>query len=340
VGAVQAVRDDVDELVEVERLEDRIADGAGGDLVDAALAGGREDHDVRPVAGISFADLLDELVSVEPGHHEIEQDEIEAAVVLQFFETGRAVFRQVDVEFHAPQHGLQQHADRQVIIDDEDATPTAIELLYRHVPSWCYRLNDTQAAYRPEEYHRFQSTAFRSRDAMSNESTVASGARMAVFPFRPWVRRAGWSIVFVAAILTAAIAAALVLVPSARYGWIGEPFVWVYVGTLWVGGAKVWLGTRRPVAEIGDDAITLRPLHQFRTRILRWDAITGTEQMIGGDRLIVYVETPRGMRFVALNLNLVKGRREFLTMVDERLRARGFQEKIVERSRYLTRRRA
>jgi len=158
----------------------------------------------------------------------------------------------------------------------------------------------------------------------------------AVFPFRSWVHRAGWSIVVVAAILTAAIAAALLVVPSARYGWIGEPFVWVYVGTLWLGGVKVWLGARRAVAEIGDDAITLRPLHQFRTRVVRWDAITGTEQMIGGDRLIVYFESARGMRFVALNLNLVKGRREFLSMVDERLRASGFVERIVERSRYLT----
>ena len=156
-----------------------------------------------------------------------------------------------------------------------------------------------------------------------------------VFPFRPWVRRAGWSIVAIAAIITTAIATALIAIPSARYGWIGEPFVWVYIGTLWLGGAKVWLGTRRAVAEIGDDALTLRPLHQFRTRVVRWDAITGTEQMIGGDRLIIYFETARGMRFVALNLNLVKGRREFLAMVDERLRARGFEERIVERSRYL-----
>jgi hypothetical protein len=157
----------------------------------------------------------------------------------------------------------------------------------------------------------------------------------AIFPFRPWVRRAGWSIVLVAGALTAAIAAALVFIPSARYGWIGEPFVWVYVATLWVGGAKVWLGTRRPVAEIDPDAITLRPLHQFRTRVVRWETITGTEQMIGGDRLIVYFDMPRGMRFVALNLNLVKGRREFLTMLDERLRAMGFEEQVVERSRYL-----
>jgi hypothetical protein len=159
----------------------------------------------------------------------------------------------------------------------------------------------------------------------------------ATFGFRPWVRRAGWSIVAVAGLVSAAIAGTLLLVPSARYGWIGEPFVWVYIGTLWLGGLKVWLGTRRPIAEIAAGALTLRPLHQFRTHAIAWDAISGTEQMIGGDRMIVYFDTPRGMRFVALNLNLVKGRRDFLAQVDARLRAMGFVERNVERSRYLSR---
>jgi hypothetical protein len=59
--------------------------------------------------------------------------------------------------------------------------------------------------------------------------------------------------------------------------------------------------------------------------------------MIGGDRLILYFDTPRGLRFVALNLNLVKARREFLALVDERLRAMNFVEKVVERSRYRSR---
>ena len=157
------------------------------------------------------------------------------------------------------------------------------------------------------------------------------------FPFRPWVRRAGWSIVVTAAAVSIAIAATLVLLPSSRYGWIGEPFVWAYIGTLWAGGLKVWLGTRRPVAEVGDDAITLRPLHQFRERVIDWSALRGTEQMTGGDRMIVYFDTPKGMRFVALNLNLIKGRRDFVTLVDDRLRAMGFVEKVVERSRYLSR---
>ena len=157
------------------------------------------------------------------------------------------------------------------------------------------------------------------------------------FPFRPWVRRAGLSIVLTAAAVSVAIAATLALSPSSRYGWIGEPFVWVYIGTLWAGGLKVWLGTRRPVAEVGEATLTLRPLHQFRARTMAWDALRGIEQMIGGDRMIVYFDTARGMRFVALNLNLVKGRREFVNTVEARLREMGFVEKVVERSRYLSR---
>lgn len=161
--------------------------------------------------------------------------------------------------------------------------------------------------------------------------------RAEVYPFRPWVRRAGASIVLVAVGVTAAIVVALIASPSARYGLIGEHAVWAYIATLWIGGLKVWLGARRPIAEIDDATLTLRPLHQFRSRTMRWDDLRGTEQMLGGDRLIVYYDTPRGMRFTALNLNLVKGRRNFLTLLDERLRAMGFVEKTVERSRYLSR---
>jgi hypothetical protein len=162
-------------------------------------------------------------------------------------------------------------------------------------------------------------------------------ARSEIFAFRPWVARAGFSIVLVAASVTAAIVVALLASPSARYGWIGERAVWVYITTLWLGGLKVWLGARRPIAEIGEATLTLRPLHQFRARTIRWDALRGTEQMLGGDRMIVYWDGPRGMRFVALNLNLIKGRRNFLALVDDRLRTMGFVEKTVERSRYLSR---
>jgi hypothetical protein len=167
--------------------------------------------------------------------------------------------------------------------------------------------------------------------------TTSATAPAVGFPFRPWVRRAGLSIVVVAAAATIFVFVALTASSTARYGWFGEHAVWVYIATLWIGGLKVFLGTRRNVAEIGDAFLVLRPLHMLRARAIRWEAISGTEQLIGGDRLIVYHDSRRGMRFMALNLNLVKGRREFLALLEDRLRARGFEEKIVERSRYLSR---
>jgi hypothetical protein len=158
-----------------------------------------------------------------------------------------------------------------------------------------------------------------------------------LYAFRPWVRRAGLSIVLVAAAVTALIAVSLTIRPSLRFGWAREPFVWVYIGTLWLGGLKVFAGTFRPIAEVDREGLTLRPLHQLRASRVSWDAVLGIEQMTGGDRLIVYHQTARGMRFVAVNLNLVKGRRDFVALLDERLRAAGFVERIVDRSRYLSR---
>src|SRR5438094_7294742 len=150
-----------------------------------------------------------------------------------------------------------------------------------------------------------------------------------VFSFRPWVRRAGLSIVLVAAFASAAIATA------ARYGWVGERVVWIYLGVLWIGGLRVFLATFRPIVEADEERVLVRPLHQFATKTIPWSRTRGTEQ--SGDRLIIYYDTPRGMRFVALNLNLVKGRRDFLALLDQRLLTMGFTERMVERSRYLSR---
>lgn len=168
-------------------------------------------------------------------------------------------------------------------------------------------------------------------ESMGAESTDLS------FPFRPWVRRAGLSILLVAALVTAVLVASFLLSPRARFGWVGEGYVWVYMGALWLGGLRVYGGTFRPVAELKESSLILRPLHQFRSRSIPWSGISGTEQMIPGDRLIVYFDGPRGMRFVALNLNLVRGRRDLLRELDRRLVERGFAEKLVDRSRYLSR---
>jgi len=148
------------------------------------------------------------------------------------------------------------------------------------------------------------------------------------FGFRPWVRRAGLSIVLVAAGATVGLAI---------FRTFQERALWVYVATLWIGGLKVWLGTLRPIAEMSEEMLVVRPLHNVRKRVIAWKHLRGTEQMIGGDRLIVYFDTPRGMRFAALNLNLVKGRRDFLARLDARLRSMNFTEREVGRSRYLSR---
>jgi len=139
-----------------------------------------------------------------------------------------------------------------------------------------------------------------------------------MFPFRPWVRRAGLSITVVAAFASAAIVLMLTFSPSARYGWIREPFAWIYLGVLWLGGLRIVLGTMRPMAVVGDDSIIIRPLHQLIVRNIAWNAIRGTD--VSGDRLIIWFDTPRGMRFVAVNLNLIKGRREFLALLESRLK--------------------
>ena len=162
-----------------------------------------------------------------------------------------------------------------------------------------------------------------------------SETAMRAFSFRPWVRRAGLSIVLVAGFASAAIVAMLMLSPPARYGWMGERVVWVYLGVLWIGGLRVFLATFRPIAEAGEERMVVRPLHQFASKTIPWSRMRGTEQ--SGDRLIIYYDTPRGMRFIALNLNLVKGRRDFLALIEQHLIAMGFTERMVERSRYLSR---
>jgi hypothetical protein len=89
------------------------------DLVDAALARGSEDHDVRPVVGIALRDLFGELVAVQAASS-VEQDEVVRVPALQLVESRRAVFRELDVELHPPQHCLQQHANGEVIVDDQN----------------------------------------------------------------------------------------------------------------------------------------------------------------------------------------------------------------------------
>src|SRR5437764_15352027 len=124
---IEAVADHLDEPLQIERFEDRVADGIGGDLVDAAFAGGGEDDDVRTSGRVSFPDALDELVPVQARHHQVEEDEVEAAIDLQFLEADRTILRQLDVEVHSLEDRAQQNTDGEVVIDHQDSSSATVE---------------------------------------------------------------------------------------------------------------------------------------------------------------------------------------------------------------------
>src|ERR1051325_5675036 len=132
VRLLKAVPDHLDELLEIERLEDGVAHRVGRDLVDAALAGGGEDDDVRAAVGQHVFDPLDELVAVHARHHQVEQNEVEAAVMAEFVEADLPILGQLDVELHPPQNGLQQDANGEIVIDDEDPSAASIDLSHWH----------------------------------------------------------------------------------------------------------------------------------------------------------------------------------------------------------------
>src|SRR5438034_5821995 len=108
VLATDAVADHLNKLFEIERFEDGITHGVGWDLLHAALSGGGEHDDVRAAAlGHFLSNLLDEFVSVEARHHQVQEDQIERAVPAHFVQSHRAILGQLDVELHSTQNGLQ-----------------------------------------------------------------------------------------------------------------------------------------------------------------------------------------------------------------------------------------
>src|SRR5258707_4365097 len=131
IPMIQTLANQIDELLEIEGLEDRGADRVGGDLVDAALAGGGKDDDVRPFHR-DGADALDELVAVQARHHQIEEHEIDGAVRLELVEADRAILGELNREVQPPEDSLQQYPDRKVIIDDQNPLSRTIEFRNWH----------------------------------------------------------------------------------------------------------------------------------------------------------------------------------------------------------------
>jgi len=132
VRPIQAIADDVDEGVEIERLEDRVAHRIGRDLVHAPLSRGGEHDDVRSVLPMTAVDLLDEFVAVQARHHQVEEDEVVPGVVLQNLQPGGAILGERDLEFHPLQYRLQQHANRKVVVNDQDSASGSVELVNGH----------------------------------------------------------------------------------------------------------------------------------------------------------------------------------------------------------------
>src|SRR5260370_18645997 len=125
----QALADHLEEFLEIERLEDGIAYGVGWDFVHAALSGGCEHHDVGASSvGIIGLDLVHEFVTVDLRHHQIEEDQIDFAVALQFLESYRPILGQRDIEFHALEDGLKKYADGQIVVDDEYFAAVSVDL--------------------------------------------------------------------------------------------------------------------------------------------------------------------------------------------------------------------
>lgn len=124
---IDALLNESQEDFQIERLENRVAHGVRRKLVDAALSGGGEDHDVRPgFAGLPV-ELREKLVAVDLRHHEIEEDQGKLLAVSDFLQPGLAVPREVDSEVQPFEHSLKKDADRHIVVNDEDAVTGSIE---------------------------------------------------------------------------------------------------------------------------------------------------------------------------------------------------------------------
>src|SRR4051812_40121430 len=135
VRSLQTLADHLDELLEIERFEDGVADRVRRDFLDAALPCRGEDDDVRSLLGVLLPDLDDELVAVHARHHEIEENQIVRAVILQFIEADLTIFRQLHGEFHPLQDRLQQNADGKVVVDDQYPSAASVDFSRHEVVS-------------------------------------------------------------------------------------------------------------------------------------------------------------------------------------------------------------
>ena len=115
-AVLQCADHDIQQLGAIEGLEQVVdgaaAEGVGGD-VDVVQRGQHDDGH----AGVVAADDIEQGEAVDPGHHDVGEDEVAAGVVLQMEQGLFGVGHRGDVVSAVPKHGDQNAAHRGFVVN-------------------------------------------------------------------------------------------------------------------------------------------------------------------------------------------------------------------------------
>ena len=115
---LEALRDDLNEVLKVERLEDVIADASRTNLINPPLTrcGQYDDMHVR----VCFPNLINELVAVHVRHHQVEKNDVVGIAGFNPFQPSLTISSELNLELHPRQDRFEEYSDGDVIIDDEN----------------------------------------------------------------------------------------------------------------------------------------------------------------------------------------------------------------------------
>ena len=117
--AIQAALHDVDDLLDLERLEDVVV-GALLHRLDRGLDRAEAGHDDRQDRDALLGDLLDQLEAAHVGHLQIGDDQVVAARCSSSQRRDAVLDGVDDVALHAEEVG-EDLADHLLVVDDQDA---------------------------------------------------------------------------------------------------------------------------------------------------------------------------------------------------------------------------
>lgn len=121
---IDALCDDLNEVLQVERLEDVIADAARTNLIDPPLTCCGQYDDMH--VGICFPDLIDELVTVQVRHHQVEKNDVVGIAGFEPFQPSLTISSELNLELHPRQDRFEEHSDSNVIIDDQNLAALSV----------------------------------------------------------------------------------------------------------------------------------------------------------------------------------------------------------------------